>query len=75
MVFVSLGAEVFRNKLVARDAEHGVEDARVGDAAGAELGVEHLLRGGHEEAMVSDQFSVVSSALGSAFMAGLGPWL
>ena len=45
MVFVGFVPEVFRDEFVAGDAEHGVEDARVGDAASAELGVEHLLVG------------------------------
>ena len=30
---------------MAGNAQHGVEDARVGDAAGAELGVDHVLAG------------------------------
>lgn len=40
---------------MARDAEHGVEDARVEDAASAELGVDHeSAGGGHEQWTVSN---------------------
>jgi hypothetical protein len=41
MVFVGLGAIGFGNEFVTGNFEHGLEDALVGDAAGAELGVDH----------------------------------
>ncbi len=41
MVIVGLGAEGPGDEFVAGNAKHGVEDARVGDAAGAELRVDH----------------------------------
>ncbi len=41
MVFVGLGAERPGDEIVAGNAKHGVEDARVGDAAGAELRIDH----------------------------------
>jgi hypothetical protein len=60
MIFVGLAAEGFRNEFVAGDAQHGVENPRVRDSAGPELGVDHELTGcgfvGHELWLViSDQ--------------------
>ena len=46
MIFVGLGAVRFRDKFVAGDAKHGVEDARVGNPTGPELGVDHKLTSG-----------------------------
>ncbi len=47
MVFVGLAAIRFRDKSVAGDAEHRIEDAGIRDAAIPELGVDHkLARGG-----------------------------
>jgi len=46
VVVVGFGAEGLGNEFVAGNAEDGVEDARVGEAAGAELGVDHELAGG-----------------------------
>ena len=45
MIFVGLGAIARGDEFVARDAQHGIEDARVGDAAGEELGVDHMAAG------------------------------
>ena len=41
VVLVGLGAEGRGDEFVAGNAKHGVEDARVGDAAGTELRVDH----------------------------------
>jgi hypothetical protein len=52
MIFVGLGAVRFRDKFVAWDATHGIEDARVRNSTATELGVDHILtssgRVGHE---------------------------
>jgi hypothetical protein len=42
MIFVGLGAIAGGDEFVARDAQHGIEHKRVGDAAGDELGVDHV---------------------------------
>jgi hypothetical protein len=53
MVFVGLGTIRFRDKSMAGDAEHSMQDPRIRDAAIPELGVDHeLTRGGrvgHEQ--------------------------
>ena len=46
VIFVSFGTVGFGNEGVTGNAQHGVEDARVGDATGAELSVDHELAGG-----------------------------
>ncbi len=46
MIFVGLGAVRFRDKFVAGNTKHGVEDARIGDAAVPELRVDHTLTSG-----------------------------
>jgi hypothetical protein len=43
MILVGLGAMSLRDEFVARDAEHGLEDAGVGDTARSELGIDHVL--------------------------------
>jgi hypothetical protein len=37
MILIGLLTQLFRDKFVAWNAEHGIEDAGIGDAAGAEL--------------------------------------
>ena len=46
VIFVGFGTVEFGNKSLAWNAKHGVEDARVGNATGAELRIDHLLTGG-----------------------------
>src|SRR5208283_4179806 len=65
VVFIGFGAIGFGNEGFTGNAKHGVEHARVGDAAGAELGVDHALAGGegigHGQWLVnSGQWSVTS---------------
>jgi hypothetical protein len=45
VIFVGFGAIGPGYEFVTGDAEHGVEDAGIGDAAGAELGVDHVAAG------------------------------
>jgi hypothetical protein len=45
MIFVSLGTTRFRHKFVAGYPKHCVQDARIGDAPSAELGIDHQLPG------------------------------
>src|ERR1700693_3124460 len=60
MIFVGLSAIGFRNKFVARNTQHGIEDAGISDAAVPELGVDHkLTSGGHTQwSVVSGRWSV-----------------
>jgi hypothetical protein len=46
VIFVSLGTVEFGNKGLTWNAKHGVEYARIRDAPGAELRVDHSLTGG-----------------------------
>jgi hypothetical protein len=58
MVFVGLAAIRFRDKSMAGDAEHSMQDPGIRDAAIPKLGVDHeLTRGGR---VGHEQWSVVS---------------
>jgi len=67
MVVVGFSTVGCGNEFVTRNTKHGVEDARVGDAAGAELGVDHLAAGcggvGHEKS--ASGFGLQASGFGS----------